>query len=69
MKKADFESLVPGKKYYVECGHWSGKATFVRIIQVGKRTKYHFTYGTLENWHNQYGHIECKSAIKVFELD
>lgn len=69
MKKVDFNELVVGKQYYTECGIWKGRTTFVGAYQVGKRVKYRFTYGTVDNWENQFGHFETKSNIKVFELE
>lgn len=68
MKKVPFDQLVVGKQYYTECGIWKGRTTYVGTLQVGKRIKYQFTYGPVDNWQNQFGHRALKSEIKVYEL-
>lgn len=68
MKKVTFDDLVVGQKYYVECGMWSGNTVFCGSFLDGKRTKYRFTFGTLENWLNQWNIVSCKSNLKVYEL-
>ena len=68
MKKVAFDNLVIGKEYYTECGIWRGVTTFVGSVQAGKRIKYRFTYGSVDNWENQFGHCCNKSNIKVYEL-
>lgn len=68
LKKVSFDNLVIGKQYYVKCGIWQGRVSFVGTYQSGKRIKYHFTYGPAENWENQFGHICSKSQIKVYEI-
>lgn len=69
MKKVSFNDLVVGKKYYTVCGIWRGTTTFVGSFQCGKRTKYRFTYGTSDNWQNQFGHFCTKSNIEVYEIE
>lgn len=68
MKKVPFDQLVIGKQYYTECGIWKGRTSFVGTLQVGKRIKYLFTYGSSDNWNNQFGHCALKSEIKVYEI-
>ncbi len=68
MKKVPFDQLVVGKKYYTVCGIWTGCTTFVGTFLHGKRTRYYFTYGSVDNWKNQFGHCALKSEIKVYEL-
>lgn len=68
MKKVKFDDLVVGNDYIVECGIWLGRVSFVGKENVGKRTKYRFTYGDADNWRNQFGHFETKSNIRVYEL-
>ena len=68
LKRVSVKDLVVGKKYYTVCGIWRGNTTFVGSVQVGKRTKYRFTYGDLDNWENQFGHCALNSEIKVYEL-
>jgi hypothetical protein len=67
IKRVPFENLVIGKTYYTECGCWQGFTTYVGAFQVGKRIKYRFTYGSADNWRNQFGHFETKSGIRVYE--
>ena len=67
LKKVSFDNLEVGKKYYTKCGIWHGFTTFVGSYSVGKRIKYRFTYGDVDNWRNQFGHFCTKSAIKVYE--
>lgn len=69
MIKVAFKDLVIGKEYYTECGIWKGVTTYVGAFQVGKRIKYRFTYGSADNWENQFGHFSTKSNIKVYEVD
>lgn len=69
MKKVPFENLVIGNQYYTECGIWKGITTYVGSQLIGKRTKYRFTYGSVDNWKNQFGHFETKSGIKVYEKE
>lgn len=52
MKRVAVENLVVGKQYYVMCGIWRGVVSFVGAFQVGKRIKYRFTYGSVDNWKN-----------------
>lgn len=68
MKKVPFDRLEVGKEYYTECGIWKGRTVFVGTLQVGKRIKYQFTYGSVDNWKNQFGHCALKSEIKVYDL-
>lgn len=68
LKRVSVKDLEIGKKYYTVCGIWRGQTVYVGSIQVGKRTKYRFTYGNLENWENQFGHLALNSEIKVYEL-
>lgn len=68
MKKVPFDQLVVGNSYYTECGIWNGRTTFVGTLKVGKRIKYRFTYGSVDNWQNQFGHCALKSEINVYEL-
>lgn len=69
MKKVSFDNLVVGKKYFTVCGIWKGNSTYVGSFQVGKRIKYRFTYGSVDNWESQFGHFETKSGISVYELE
>ena len=69
MKKVPFDNLVIGNQYYTECGIWKGVTTYVGTETIGKRTKYRFTYGSVDNWKKQFGHLETKSGIKVFEKE
>lgn len=68
LKRINVKDLEVGKQYYTVCGIWRGKTTFVGSQQVGKRTKYRFTYGGIDNWQNQFGHFALNSEIKVFAL-
>lgn len=67
LKKVNFDNLEVGKTYFVRCGIWQGITTYVGPCVVGKRIKYRFTYGSVDNWKNQFGHLETKSGIKVYE--
>ena len=69
MKKAAFDNLEVGKKYFTICGIWQGTTTYVGCEKVGKRIKYRFTYGQVDNWENQFGHFCSKSNIKVYEME
>ena len=69
MKKVKFESLVPGSEYYVECGIWSGFVIFVGAFPDGKRIKFRFTFGNIENWRNQFNIFSTKSNLKVMEKE
>lgn len=67
-KRVSVKNLEIGKRYHIVCGIWRGNAAFVGSVQVGKRTKYRFTYGDINNWQNQFGHLALNSEIKVYEL-
>lgn len=69
MKRIQFENLIQGKEYFVICGIWQGQASYVGTVKVGKRIKYRLTYGPADNWKNQFGHLQPKSGIKVYELN
>lgn len=68
LKRVSVKELQVGKEYYTVCGIWRGHTIYVGSSQVGKRTKYRFTYGNIENWQNQFGHFALNSEIKVYEL-
>lgn len=68
MKKANFEKLIVGKEYYVHCGIYKAIVTYVGSQLVGKRMKYRFTFGQVDNWKNQFNFFSTKSNLKVFEL-
>lgn len=68
-ERVNFDNLVIGKKYYTECGVWRGVTVYVGRFRVGKRIKYWFTYGSLEDYRINFGHFETKSNIKVYESE
>lgn len=68
LKKIDVSQLVAGRRYFVECGIWSGNVAFVRSEKSKSRTYYRFTFAdNVDNWLNDFGIIGTKSNLKIFE--
>lgn len=68
----DLSTLVPGKKYHVECGIWRGDLPFCGTKQRGKRTIYKFVFGEYEDYLKDPDKmvyiVAVKSKLKVYEL-
>ena len=67
-KKVNVSQLVVGRRYFVECGIWTGKVLFVRCEVSKTRKYYRFTFAdNVDDWKNDFGIIATKSKLKIFE--
>lgn len=72
LKRVSVDSLVIGKKYVVEIkgSFWNTNSplTYIGTPFKNKREHY-FSYGTLNDWKNNFGVCACKSNLKVYEKE
>lgn len=66
LKRINIDNCVVGNKYFVQIGTWEADVSFVGSFYTGRRKFYRFTFGSADNWVNQFNFVGTKSKFKVF---
>ena len=66
-KRIKLEDCVIGQEYFVSCGVWSGHVTYVGIVSLFGKSHPLFTFGSFDNWENQFNLHAPKSHFKIWK--